>query len=66
MRIIQAKNAGFCFGVKRAMKLASEAAADNGDQLQRVMVFGGVVFVVGIPLLFAGIWLVVYSLWKKE
>ena len=29
MRIIQAENAGFCFGVKRAMKLASEAAADS-------------------------------------
>lgn len=29
MKIIRAENAGFCFGVKRAMKLAFEAAADN-------------------------------------
>ncbi|MBM3211075.1 4-hydroxy-3-methylbut-2-enyl diphosphate reductase [Candidatus Poribacteria bacterium] len=29
MKIIKAKNAGFCFGVKRAMKLALEAAANN-------------------------------------
>ena len=29
MKIIQAKNAGFCFGVNRAMKLAFEAAASN-------------------------------------
>lgn len=29
MRIIRAENAGFCFGVKRAMKLAFEAAAKN-------------------------------------
>lgn len=31
MKIIQAKNAGFCFGVKRAMKLASKAAADSAN-----------------------------------
>jgi small subunit ribosomal protein S1 len=29
MRIIRAENAGFCFGVKRAMKLASEAASSS-------------------------------------
>ena len=29
MKIIRAENAGFCFGVKRAMKLASEAASDS-------------------------------------
>jgi 4-hydroxy-3-methylbut-2-enyl diphosphate reductase len=29
MKIIQAENAGFCFGVKRAMKLAFEAAKNN-------------------------------------
>jgi hypothetical protein len=41
-------------------------AANQGDQLQRLMLFGGFVFVIGVPLLFAGIWLLVYSLWKKE
>ena len=29
MRIVRAENAGFCFGVKRAMKLAFEAAASR-------------------------------------
>lgn len=29
MKIIQARNSGFCFGVKRAMKLAYAAAADS-------------------------------------
>ncbi len=33
MRIIQAENAGFCFGVKRAMKLAFEAAADSAKPI---------------------------------
>jgi len=31
MKIIRAENAGFCFGVKRAMKLASEAASDSAE-----------------------------------
>jgi small subunit ribosomal protein S1 len=29
MKIFKAENAGFCFGVKRAMKLALEAAANS-------------------------------------
>jgi 4-hydroxy-3-methylbut-2-enyl diphosphate reductase len=33
MRIIRAENAGFCFGVKRAMKLAFEAAANNAKTI---------------------------------
>ncbi len=33
MRIIQAENAGFCFGVRRAMKLAFEAAADSAKPI---------------------------------
>ena len=33
MRIIRAENAGFCFGVKRAMKLAFAAAADSSKPI---------------------------------
>ena len=33
MRIIRAENAGFCFGVKRAMKLAFAAAANNSKPI---------------------------------
>jgi len=33
MEIIQADNAGFCFGVKRAMKLAFEAAAESSKPI---------------------------------
>ena len=40
--------------------------SNNDDQLQRVMVIGGLAFVVGVPLLFVGIWLLVYSMWKKK
>jgi len=33
MRILRAENAGFCFGVKRAMKLASEATANSAKPI---------------------------------
>lgn len=33
MKIIRAENAGFCFGVKRAMKLAFEAAENNENPI---------------------------------
>jgi 4-hydroxy-3-methylbut-2-enyl diphosphate reductase len=33
LQIIRAENAGFCFGVKRAMKMAFEAAAENDKNI---------------------------------
>jgi len=33
MKIVRAENAGFCFGVKRAMKLAFEAAENNENPI---------------------------------
>ena len=45
---------------------SEDGALDGSDPLRRLMAVGGIVFVLGIPLLFAGIWLIVYSLWKQK
>ena len=52
-------------GVGQAVVIATPAASQD-NQLQQLMLFGGFMFVIGVPLLFAGIWFLVYSLWKQK
>jgi (E)-4-hydroxy-3-methyl-but-2-enyl pyrophosphate reductase len=73
MRIIQAENAGFCFGVRRAMKLAFEAAASSAKpiyslgplihnpQQVKVLAQSGVHVVSNLDLLSAGDSLIIRS-----
>ncbi len=43
----------------------SVPVAGQSDQTRRLVMLGGFVVIVGLPLVFAGVWLVIWLLWKK-